>query len=280
MTDDAPVIDLPLPEPTSPRPYLVLCVLMLLALTALLGERVPDVWSALPLAFGVAFLVIQWRDAPALVLLLVAVLLASEGVPGGPPGVVQRLLLHGFHSYAGVFARSRPLFDDFLVAAAFLVYAASHYRLVGLMRNLFPLDPRVRPYGGLRLAERRRLQEEPQRRSTDTVTAREYGLLAVAVPLCVGGAAWLWPWTIAGDEYLHSSESIVVSLLKLLYLFGVPLVVFRAALVYTIRCRAGGDESLLYLQEQLWRETRREQSRANRWLTWARLRAQRRKEKT
>jgi len=53
-----------------------------------------------------------------------------------------------------------------------------------------------------------------------------------------------------------------------------------AALAYTKRALASSPENLLFLLEQLWRETRREQSRANRWLTWARLRAQRRKERS
>jgi hypothetical protein len=40
--------------------------------------------------------------------------------------------------------------------------------------------------------------------------------------------------------------------------------------------RASPEESYLYLQDQLWRQTRREQSRLNRWLVWYRLRRQRR----
>jgi hypothetical protein len=273
---DAP-IDLPLPEPATPRPYALLCVLMLAAQSALLSERVTEVWSALPLLFGASFLVIQWRDAPALVLFIVAWLLASEGIPEGPPGLVRRLVL-GTHSLAAA-SRSDPEFEDFILAAAFLVYAASYYRYLGLVRHVFPLDPRVRPYGGLGGVERRRLQEEPMRRSPETVTPREFGLLAVALPLCVGGAAWLWQWLREGESLVHSVDDSLVATMKLLFLFGVPLLVFRAVLGYVNQCRAARAESLLFLQDQLWRETRREQSRANRWLTWARLRAQRRKEK-
>jgi hypothetical protein len=270
-------IDLPLPEPSSPRPYALLCVLMLAAQSALLSERVPEVWSALPLLFGASFLVIQWRDAPALVLFIVAWLLASEGIPEGPPGLVRRLVL-GTQSVAAA-SRSEAEFSDFILAAAFLVYAASYYRFLGLVRHVFPLDPRVRPYGGLGGVERRRLQEEPLRRSPDTVTPREFGLLAIALPLCVGAAAWLWQWLQEDRSRVHSVDDVLVSSMKLLYLFGVPLLLFRAVLGYVSQCRAGRAETVLFLQDQLWRETRREQSRANRWLTWARLRAQRRKEK-
>jgi hypothetical protein len=44
------------------------------------------------------------------------------------------------------------------------------------------------------------------------------------------------------------------------------------------RRRAPTEENLLYLQDQLWQQTRHEQATLNRWLVWARLRWQRRKE--
>jgi len=47
---------------------------------------------------------------------------------------------------------------------------------------------------------------------------------------------------------------------------------------YVRLASATPEESLLYLQDQSWRHTRREQGNLNRWLTWARLRVQRKKE--
>ena len=276
MADEAP-IDLPIEQPAAARHYSMLCLLMLLVLTVLLLERVPDTWSALPLLFGVAFLVIQWREGPAVVLFLVAWLLASENMYGDPLRVLPSLL-RGMRNFANR-SRITPAFDDFLLAGAFLIYAASHYRYLGFVRHIFPLDPRQRPYGGLGTAERRRLLEEPQRRSPETMTPREFGLLALAVPLWLGGAAALWSWALDEQRLNYVLDDVLWSALKLLYLFGVPLLLFRATLIHANQSRASHDENLMYLQEQLWRETRREQSRTNRWLTWARLRAQQRKEK-
>ena len=278
MADEAP-IDLPIDQPAAARHYSMLCLLMLLVLTVLLVERVPDAWSALPLLFGTAFLVIRWREGPAVVLFLVAWLLAAENLYGDPPTVFRILLLKGFRTFAH-YARTSPAFDDFLLAGAFLLYAASHYRYLGFVRHVFPLDPRQRPYGGLASAERRRLLEEPQRRSQETMTPREFGLLAAVVPLWLGGAALLWTWALAEQRPSYVFDDVLWSALKLLYLFGVPLLIFRAVLIYANQRQASHDENLMYLQEQVWRETRREQSRTNRWLTWARLRAQRRKEKS
>ncbi len=123
------------------------------------------------------------------------------------------------------------------------------------------------------------MREEPQRRSPETLTAKEFGLLFLAVPLWISGAALLWQWTMAEQPRRYDFELVLAAALKLLYLFGLPLLLFRAGLSYAKQCRASDTESRMFLQEQLWRETRREQSRANRWLTWARLRAQRSKEK-
>jgi hypothetical protein len=278
MAGETP-IDLPVEQPPAARHYGLLCVMMLLVMTALLAERVPEVWCALPLLFGAVLLLVQWRDAPALVLLFVAWLVASEGQFGEPRDVPHDLLLHEFHVFAGQ-SRPLPVFDDFLLAGAFLLYAASYYRYVGFARNLFPLDTRQRPYGGLALGERRRQLEEPQRRTAETVTMKEFGLLAVGVPVWIGGAALLWGWLMDDQPQDYAFDQVFAAALKLLYLFGVPLLLFRASIAYANQVRAHPAEHVIYLQDQLWRETRREQGRVNRWLTWARLRAQRREEKT
>ncbi len=173
-----------------------------------------------------------------------------------------------------------PVFDDFLLAGAFVVYAASYYRYLGFVRHLFPLDTRQWPYAGLAIGARRRLLEDPQRRAAETITAKEFGLLALGVPLWIGGAALLWQWLMDDQPRDYAFDLVLAAALKLLYSFGIPLLLFRASIAYSNQVRARGAENVMYLQDQLWRETRREQSRVNRWLTWARLRAQRRKERT
>jgi len=60
----------------------------------------------------------------------------------------------------------------------------------------------------------------------------------------------------------------------------VALAAGSAVLAYARQASATPEEALLYLQDQVWRDTRCEQSRINRWLVWARLRWQRRKERS
>ncbi len=136
MAEETP-LDLPLEQPPAARHYAMLCLLMLLVVTVLLAGRVPDVWSALPLLFGAALLVTQWREGPAVVLFLVACLLASEGWPGGPLGVLQSTAVWGFRHYVR-YASVGAVFDDFLLAGAFLIYAASYYRYLGFCAARLP----------------------------------------------------------------------------------------------------------------------------------------------
>jgi hypothetical protein len=101
--------------------------------------------------------------------------------------------------------------------------------------------------------------------------------LTLAVLASLVATVWLWG-AIKGSEPPYKGLQVVWQGVTLLWLFGLPMLFFTAVLGYVRRARATAQENRVFLQDQLWRETRREQSRNNRWLMWARLRAQRRKE--
>ena len=62
----------------------------------------------------------------------------------------------------------------------------------------------------------------------------------------------------------------------LVWLVGVGLVVASGLFGYLDWMRWTRDEATMALQDMLWRETRREQGRLNRWLAWSRDRKERR----
>jgi hypothetical protein len=67
-------------------------------------------------------------------------------------------------------------------------------------------------------------------------------------------------------------------LFRTLRIIWVVLAVVGATVVvagYLRQAAATPEEALVYMQDVVWRATRREQSHLNRWLAWARLRAQR-----
>ena len=72
---------------------------------------------------------------------------------------------------------------------------------------------------------------------------------------------------------LHMWRALLV-----VWLMGIALAGAYSFLAYLGRAQASAEESLLYLQDQLWTEMRGEQRRINRWVVWRRLRTQRKEE--
>jgi hypothetical protein len=66
--------------------------------------------------------------------------------------------------------------------------------------------------------------------------------------------------------------------LRLIWMLVLVLTATAVVVGYRRMTAATPPESLLYLQDEVWRKTRREQSNLNRWLMWARLRSRRNKE--
>ena len=64
------------------------------------------------------------------------------------------------------------------------------------------------------------------------------------------------------------------------WLVGLVLLLAAGFLAYAGQRRLTREEAAVFLQDTLWRETRREQRRVQQWLAWAKLRRLRRKERT
>jgi hypothetical protein len=111
------------------------------------------------------------------------------------------------------------------------------------------------------------------------VDAGEAGWLVLALPLWALLACLTW-WGLTGWEPLFGIDDPVLFALLLLGTLGGGIALAGAVLRHRQSARATPEEALLYLQNQLWRETARDQGRLNRWLAWARLRGRARKEKS
>ena len=104
-------------------------------------------------------------------------------------------------------------------------------------------------------------------------------MLTTAAGVWAVGVALFWLALPAVGPPLGLSRGLWHALL-LIFLVGLTAAVLAGAAAYLHWATARPEEHLMYLQDQAWRETRREQNRINRFLTWARLRAQRRKERS
>ena len=257
------------PDAPPPRPqpgvsaYTILCLTALMGMVLALMENDRDLlWILLLAAVGAAAVIARWRIGPPLVVLGLATLevfhLAAGSVYGRTP-----------------FSEESP-FMDAVLAASVLAYAAGHYRLLSLAHSIFPVDVRrpPPPPGGGKPSNPR-----GQRRSAELPGPWELPMLATAAGVWAVGVTLFWLALSAADPPLDLSRGLWRGLL-LIFLVGLTAAALAGAAAYLHWATARPEEHLLYLQDQAWRETRREQNRINRFLTWARLRAQRRKEQS
>jgi hypothetical protein len=182
------------------------------------------------------------------------------------------------HPLAGFRHRIVPLFQvsDFLLACGAVAYIMGHYRLQGLAKTALPVDRRQRERPG-EGASRGRVVRRP--RSAHLVTAAELLGFVLTVPLWAAAAAVFWAWLSRRGEALGLPLTPPeMRLVLVFWLLGVGGLVV-AWLLSCWRSRGlSREEAQLFLQDTLWRETRREQRRLQRWLAWARLRQSPRRE--
>jgi hypothetical protein len=224
----------------------------LFLLVVCLSERGMDWWGLVPALIGCLSLFTHWVHGPPLVLLSLAGLVGMSG----PQWRWSSLGWSRFQT---------PSLMDLVLCIAVLAYVLGHYRLLALVRNVFPPDPR-------------RSGDDPsQRRSVDLVTGKEIALLALVLPLWTGTALLIWGWMMDEETPLNMPME-VWRMLRLVWAALAVLAVVGIATSYLRQASATPEESLMFLQDQCWRQTRREQGNLNRWLTWARVRAERKKE--
>ncbi len=233
------------------RNYLLFGMASLFLVVVCLADRGLGWWCLMPALIGAVALLAEWGAGPPLMLVSLTGLLLSAPRPR-----------YGYTDWA---RDQVPTLLDLVLAAAVLGYAMTHYRYLALVRHVFPPDPR-RPSGS---------RADPgRRRSADLVSPREMALVALALPLWVGLAVVVWGWAVEDLPPLDMSRELFRTLRIIWAVLAVVGVTVVAA-GYLRQAAATPEEALVYTQDIVWRATRHEQRQLNRWLAWARLRAQR-----
>lgn len=248
------------------RDYRLIALAALLLLYLLLTQQNLELWGVLPLALGALGLFVPGTVSPPFVLGVVLTLL-----------VFQPQLASGF---PGWMRQRTSAVEDLLLAAALLGYLIAHTRLLTLLRHAVPPDTRrARKPEHDRLRGRWLLPSKATRRSAASVPPRELPALLLSVPLFALVAYLLWirigvetpPETLQISPFLWRALLVVWG-------GGVTLVAVYALIAYLGRAQAGLDESLGYLQDQLWAATRGEQRQIQSWSVWARLHRERKEQ--
>ena len=251
------------PKSASSQPavigYTILCLTALLTIVLALTETDHELlWILLLASVGTLGVMARWRKAPLLLLVGLAVLELYH----------RATWVRSIHN----FDSENTGFIDAVLSAAVLAFCVGQYRLVSLTHSIFPIDRR-RPLDAKGPFDSR------QQRSPHLPQTWEMIRLAITALVWAAAVSVFWLMLSAILSPLEESMQLWRGLL-LIYSVGLATALLGAAVVYLDWTTATLAEHLLFLQDQAWRETRREQSQINRWLTWARLRGQGRKEKT
>lgn len=243
--------------------YAVLSIGALIVIFLVLGQRGFGSWALFPVTVGLIGVATCWSSAPVMVLLTVAG------------------CLHVQHrSFLGL-ARPRNLWmTDLILCGAALGYVMAHYRLQSLTATIFPVDPRRR------LTQKRRgrkVARQPaeivrHKRSPALVTTREIGWFVLSLPVWAVLAQFFW-LSMPSQQGNPGLPPALWRGVVLAWLIGLGLYLAASFLGYWRRRAMTLEQATLFLQDEWWQETRGEERRINRWLAWARLRRQRRKEK-
>ncbi len=219
------------------------------------GLLLTNLLAALIGALGLMF---RWRLAPILFVALVA--------------VAQFTLARDDHF---VSLNRTMEFNDVLLCAAVLGYVSCLFRLQSIWHGILPTDTRMRTGAPRRVFPwlRRKTPLVPEKREAQFITPRELAWLVATLPLWAVAAQLankLIPW----EWYLLGFPAPFVRILVILWTLVVAFAVVNAVLSYWKHRDRDAARAQLYLQDLLWRDTRGEQRRLNRWLAWWKLKHQ------
>ncbi len=197
------------------------------------------------LLLGAVSLLYRVRLSPVLVLCAIAAPILAEQ--------------YQVNQYSVDFRTFRPLdVADVMVCIATLTYLIAQYRLHGLWFGVLPADPRLSPGE----AARSEASFSPMELLGLIVPVPAAALLAQLACLLLRQH-----WTLI-DLPPRWKQFLAVAWTLLLAMF-----LAAHAFRYWRRLQMDRTTALLMLQDILWRETRSEQQRINRWIVWTKLRA-------
>ncbi len=259
------------PEAADPgQSYSWLCLMALGVIAVALTEFGLGAIAFVPLGLGAVGLWMRWASGPPLLLLTLGCVIAYVS------GLARAGMSPGGRGGFGVVGFSHDPVSpvNLAVCAASVAFVIGYYRYLAFADRVFPADPSRPPADEL---EARLIV----RRGPASTSPGELTNLLFTIPLWCGLGFFLWsllsrvrPPFGMGFSQARGEWGLFV----LCWVVAVTGLVVAAVVRLLGQTQATPTQHLIYLQDQVWRETRREQSRLNRWLVWSRLRGQRRKE--
>ncbi|MBX9680346.1 MAG: hypothetical protein K2X38_16425 [Gemmataceae bacterium] len=220
-----------------------------------------------------------FRGALLILVGMVSLLMALRAAPGLMMFALGASILAEAWAMRGL-GFPRAAFDpaDLLLPICMLGYIVSHLRLTALTQQLFPDDPRPRPFDspGRRLPEgdNEGPPSLPTKRGVETLHAEE--IVWFAISLLLATLAAQFAWTVLSTRWQYSGITPrFFRLVIVAWILAGSMLLVGAVLRMWRRRHMTRDEGLLLLQEELWGDLQRDQSRIIRWRSWAKSRSNR-----
>jgi hypothetical protein len=188
-------------------------------------------------------------------------------------GVIQWSKQHTWARFGGLPSpHTGFLANEVAMSMAVLAYVLAQYRLQSLVLHIFPPDPRRRagPRRWLILPPRIVLQRRPG----TLVSPQEVAWFVLLLPVWALLAQGLWA-LLAPPRPMAGLPVWITRLVFFGWALGLGTLMTATLLDFWQRRRSRPEIAALYLQDVLWRETRGEQRRLNRWTAWWRIKKNR-----
>ena len=235
------------------RLYQAVCFFALAVIFLIELQRGIGLTSILVFLVGILAILSRLRMGPFLVLF---VLTAAYGLRA-----VRAVMMARFEPYLPTEIEIHPV--DLLLSLTMLIFFIAHYRLQALQLNVVPIDMRrILPHSR---------RKRPEQRSVRLVAAMEIIFLLLGAMCVTMLVAAIWRWTVQRGVWVGFNPRLG-QLIWLIWILVFTAIVLRLLLRLTRRWQMKRDEAQLALQDVLWRQTRREQSRVHSWMAWAELR--------
>ena len=249
--------------PVTPRHYQALSLVGLGAACVVHVQQGLHLSSAAAVVIGVASILLRARFTPLLVVVVIAAgQLDLYNMQNNFVDADWRVQRSGFLNA-----------PDVVLCVGLLAYVAGNYRLHSVWYRILPADPRRRYHADapMVLPRDRVGHVVPPQRSAHLITPAELATLVMSLPLCAAAAQGVWyvltaRWSLSG---LAPRWMIFV---QIAWLTVVGSFVVGQLVRYVRRRQMGRTAARIMVQDVLWKETRREQRRVNRWLAWAKVR--------
>jgi hypothetical protein len=145
---------------------------------------------------------------------------------------------------------------ELIAAGGVLAYVIGHYRLQVIHLHAFA-EGKKEPGS----------DEPPRRRHPRWVTSAELGQALIALPTAAILAQIVW-FLLMG-MHAQFRWGLVWPFIVVVWILGMVFAVVGGAFSWRRRQQMTVEEATLFLQDQLWQDTRRDQRRVARWLAWA-----------